>query len=449
MADLSEKSGQEVAKIQKPRSRGRDQDYWKERLFHASYSHGGQKRETKDWCIRIQHAGHREIFNLGTPNKAPAASRAKQRYDFLLAHGWEAARAEFKHEAEKERVAAKNAALTIGQYIELTEEIATGLGARTIHTYGACLRRLVADMTGRPFQPKEAEKWKAAIDRTPLDKISATAVEKWKAARLKKCDGNPKKEETAKTTMNSILRQCRALFGRKFVPKLREDGVVLPDPLPFANVDLFKEDTSAKFRHTVDPAALVRAAAEELAAPQRDDEPPEDYENRSQKFLAFLLCFAAGLRKREADTLEWSAVEFENGLIRIQKTEFFKPKTNASAKPVTLDAETVEMLRGFRARYPEDRFVLRSKLMPKPSAAYAYYRAEKTWVALADWLRDHGVDDEKPVHHLRKAITAIVAKKFGIFAAQRHARHTTPAVTARFYSDSEESVAPGIGDLFT
>lgn len=442
MADQSVKSGQEVAK--QKRSRGRDLDYWRSRLIRATYTRGGIRHETPDWCVRIQHAGDRHLFNLGTPNQDAAAKRAKEIAAYVKAHGWRAAEARFKHADEKARVKAEKEAVTVGGYLRSVAEVATAQSPRTLAVYESCLRRVAAEIIGKPGKRPSREK----IDATPLALLTATELEKWKAARLKACGGNPIAEDTAKTTMNSVLRSCRALFGKKFVPMLRGAGVVLPSPLPFSETALFGEDTSGKFSHDVAVADLVKAAATELAAPRGADESEPAFAARRQRYLAFVLVFAAGLRKAEADTLEWSAVDLDEGTITIRTTEYFRPKTKAAQKPVKLDPETVAILRGYRARARRDRFVLASEALPRPGHRHSFYRCDATWKALAAWLVRQGVTDPKPVHYLRKAITAHVAKRFGIYAAQRHARHTTPQVTARFYSDSDESVAPGVGALF-
>lgn len=425
--------------------RSGDATYWRNRLFKNTYTVKGEQRETKTWYIRLNHAGKRMGFNMGTTNRDAAATRARDCYQFLVANGWEMTEAEYKHTEEKAKVAARRNAITVGVFLEMVSELATDQSRRTLASYGSCLRRVVGEITGESPRIKEE---KAKIEATPLEKLTESAIDKWKAKRLKACDGNPEAEEAAMITANSILRGCRALFGRKFIPKLKRSGVRFPDPLPFSGIQLFPEDTSGKFSHEVKPEKLVKAANSELDAPRKKGESKPDHEARKQLYLAFILSFAAGLRKREADCLEWSAVDLEEGKITIKTTEFFKPKTNASAKPIKLDPETIAILRGFRARHPKDRFVLRSKRMPRPGSKWAYYRARHTWKGLVEWLVVQGVKDRKPVHYCRKAITALMAKKFGIFAAQRHARHTTPQVTARYYSDSDESIAPGIGSLF-
>lgn len=450
MVDLNQKSGSEVA--QKNRSRGRDLDYWKKRLVRRRFSYEGETKQAKDWSVRIQHAGRRQFFNLGTPNREAAAVAAKKIAAYVQAHGWVAAEREFRQAEEKARIKTERQMATVGTYLDSLMELAAEHRTRTLAAYAGCLRRLVGDIISRGGRKPDRK----MIDQTPLAVLTDDEIEKWKAARIRACEGNPIAEDTAKITANSILRNCRAAFGRKLLnpgrrEALRRSGLVLPDPLPFSRVALFEEDTSGKFTHDVGVEALVRAAAADLSGPRREGEGEgeEEFESRQQQFVAFLLVFAAGLRKGEADTLEWTGIDLEAGTVTVRTTEYFRPKTKASQRPVRLDPEAVEALRRYRAVYRKDQFVLRSPEMPRPSSRHAYYRCELTWSLLSRWLAAQGVRDSKPIHYLRKASAAFVARKFGIFAAQRHARHTTPAITQRYYSDSDETVAPGFGGLFS
>jgi integrase len=442
---VNEKSGSEVAQnFERARTKGRDLDFWKSRVFRRKFVHDGKTKEVQDWTVRIQHAGHREFFNLDTPNKVTAAARAKERFEFVKAHGWDAALAKFKHGEEKAKIAAEKDALSVGEYVGEVERLALDQRPRTIHDYGKCLRLILSEV----LEGEGVKATREKVDAIRLEDITPARLERWKAARIQPVRGNPQAGKTAKTTANTILRQARALFGKKIVPVLRKAELNLPPVLPFAGVNLFKEDSSSKFKRKIDPAKLIAAAVEKLDAPQGEGEDEKTFAARRQRFLAFVLVFAAGLRKGEADFLEWESVDFEKGELRVETTEFFEPKTEASGAPVLLDPETVAILRGFRAKYPKDRFVLRSKLKPRTATTYSFYRAEPTWKALQEWLVSQGVKDAKPIHYCRKAITDHMANAFGISAAQRHARHSTPQVTARYYADVNP-VAPGVGALFT
>jgi len=444
MADLNQKIGPKLARLEEKgqtRTKGRDIDYWKRRLEHHDAG-------AKEWSVRIYFAGKRQWFSLGTANRDSAAARAKERYEFLKGNGWEATIEKFTSAKEKAKVTAAKEALTVGAYIAEAGRLASVQRERTKHDYGKCLRLVLSEI----LEAEGKKPTRAKVDDIKLEDITPARIEAWRTRRTRKFQGNPLLEEKAKRTSNSILRQAKAIFGDKrdesVACVLRRNNVKLPAVLPFAEVKFPAEDSSSKFERAVDPAKLVANAVAELDAAQHRGEDEKTFAARRQRFLAFVLVFAAGLRKSEADFLEWDSVDFEKGELTVSITEFFRPKTKASREPVLLDSETVAILRGFRAKYPKDRFVLRSKLKPRTSSTYSAYRAAVTWDALQAWLVSQGVTDPKPIHYCRKAITDFMANEFGILQAQRHARHTTPQVTARFYAKGKP-VAPGVGAFFT
>jgi hypothetical protein len=86
-----------------------DVRYWQPRIFHQSYTREGKTRLTKDWAMKIAHQVRRETFPLGTPNKAAAATSARDIYLRLLAHGWEPTLAKYKPKMVAPKVAADEA----------------------------------------------------------------------------------------------------------------------------------------------------------------------------------------------------------------------------------------------------------------------------------------------------------------------------------------------------
>ena len=56
-------------------------------------------RKTGEYAVKIQHAGKRETFALGTSNKTAAAAKAKEIYLSLRAAGWGGTLAKFKPKA--------------------------------------------------------------------------------------------------------------------------------------------------------------------------------------------------------------------------------------------------------------------------------------------------------------------------------------------------------------
>ena len=70
----------------------------------------------------------------------------------------------------------------------------------------------------------------------------------------------------------------------------------------------------------------------------------------TERLKILLLATMAGLRRNEIDKLEWAAFRWDKGIIRIKATRYFHPKSEDSVGDVEVDAELLEIFRGFRAR---------------------------------------------------------------------------------------------------
>ena len=66
------------------------------------------------------------------------------------------------------------------------------------------------------------------------------------------------------------------------------------------------------------------------------------------------------------------------------------------------------------------------------------YRCDKHHRVLAAWLRERGIDDERPCHRMRKEFGSYVATSFGLFHAQRMLGHSSPKVTSDYYAGLTE-----------
>jgi hypothetical protein len=120
---------------------------------------------------------------------------------------------------------------------------------------------------------------------------------------------------------------------------------------------------------------------------------------RVEEFKAFLLSLVLGLRRREADLLEWQSFDFAAGTVRIETSKWFKPKTNESAAVLPVEPELIALFRGWRVRATSE-FVIESPRLPN-SVPYQSYRCQETFDALLGWLRAKGVQGQKPIHVLR------------------------------------------------
>ena len=423
----------------KPHSKS-DVRYWQARVFKKTFTVDGERRQASDYSVRIQRGGRRETFPLHTGSKTEAGKLAKEIYQVVVGSGWEAAMQQYKA-PKVERLEV----LTVGHYLAEVEAIATVV-PRTLEDYKRAFRQIVVAVEritdagktkkqrGSKFDYRAGgrERWVARVDAIPLNRITPRKIQRWKLDYVReKSEGNPERARRARTSVNSLMRQAKSLFGEKRVPHLRH--LDLPSPLPFDGVDFYPRE-SKRYSSTIDAASLYSEAAEELA-----DKHPESWK-------IFLLALGAGLRRGEIDTLLWEQIDFDRKLVRIKTTQYFKPKSEDSAGEVEIDDELVEILRELYER-GSGEFVIESSRDPKPGASYSFTRAESAFKTLYLWLQNKGVKDSKPLHTLRKEFGSIICQKAGLYAASRLLRHADIAVTASYYLDKKERVTVGIGAL--
>ena len=446
--------------------------YWESRVRKIVRKKGKERNEDRHYSARIGYKGQQHTFPLGTGNKAAAGKEAAKIYLFLLANGWEATREEFSpaYAPKSDRP------VTVGEYIR-EAEAAAEVSANTLKGYTRAFRRIVSDVAGinpiikvkrkrRVLDEKTGKKilkeveetkdvrhdyaadwrenggdreaWLAKVDAVKLERITPAKIQKWKQTFVKeRGEGSPLKEKTARGTANSILRKGKSLFSKSIL-NVTAETLNLPDPLPFEGVKLFPKKQLKKMRYESkikDTDAFFSAAVEEL--PMLDEE----------AFKIFLLAIMAGLRKGEIDSLLWENVDFEKERISVELTDFGGAKSEDSEDWIHADPELIEILRGYRAKAKGD-FVIESDRKPRPEREY-YYRADKSFHTLYDWLKTKGVSDQKPLHTLRKEAGTLIYERFGIYAASRALRHSDIRVTTQFYAEQKERVSTGLGSLLS
>jgi integrase len=179
---------------------------------------------------------------------------------------------------------------------------------------------------------------------------------------------------------------------------------------------------------------LLESAREELAVA------------KPELFKIFLLGAMAGLRRNEVDKLPWSAFRFDEGVICIEATAFFRPKSDGSEGDVLVDPELTEIFRGYHARATSE-FVIESDCEPNPGALFDHYRCRDHFSELIKWLRAHGVSARTPLHALRKEYGSQINARYGLTAAQEQLRHATVTVTAAHYVENKQRSVLGFGHL--
>lgn len=410
-----------------------DVRYWKSRLKKRSYKSGGKTVEIKEWQVRLFSGSSEEWFNLGTQNQAAAARQARDIYLHLRANGMAETVARFKAKPQEETKVS-----TLGEYIEAVDAQCT-LTPETLYGYARKARQIVGEILNIPHSPKKYDyvnggqgAWRKKVDSFKLENLTTAKINAWKKRYVEKAGTDPLKRKRAESTANSCLRNSKALFGKKIIRQL--SGLILPDEIPFREVEYFRQSAS-RYRSKVNIEALIKQANDEL----QGEEP--------EQFKIFILAIFVGLRRKEIDMLLWSAFDWERSIIRIQPTEYHGLKSDASADDVPVEPEVMALFKAFHEEAVDEEFVIRSDRAPKISKSYRYYRAEKEFKALLDWLRANGVEAIKPIHTLRKEFGRLITEQHGIFAASKLLRHSSIQVTASFYADDTRHLTVGLGKL--
>jgi hypothetical protein len=95
------------------------------------------------------------------------------------------------------------------------------------------------------------------------------------------------------------------------------------------------------------------------------------------------------------DKLPWTAFRWDEGVIRIEATRFFRPKSEESEGDILVDPELLEIFRGYYARRKSE-FVIESKKEPDRTVLYDHYRCGRDIGHLIEWLRSKGVVSNTP-----------------------------------------------------
>lgn len=455
-----------------------DVRYWRK---HVSKAERGDGYVSPLYSAQIAYddgkVKRRVRFPLETANLDAAASKAQSVYLSLVTNGWDATLERFKPKAFKPIRAA-----TVGDLIEAVRDHA-GIRPATLNGYAIALRLIVSQIEGIGDQPALDENgnprkdrrgkpvllsrfdhrtggrdaWARKVDAVTLDSLTADRIQKWKLDYLKAVGNAPDARRRAINSVNSNLRNARALFSAKALQHAKSN-LLLPDPLPFNGIKLESPPTT-RYISRIDAREILGDAKVALdptikmasgpslrvcgrfaaLSRQADRLSPE-------QFKIIVLCLLCGLRKREADTLLWRQVDFKKGVLKIETTEYFQPKTEDSHAAIDLDEDLVALMRGWKTGATGE-FVIESRNSPRYDIHRANYRCQRDFEAVNRWLKGKGVTAQKPVHELRKELGAILASEQGIFAAKTVLRHSDIRLTSRYYADKKVPIYSGLGEV--
>src|SRR6516165_1759905 len=178
-----------------------------------------QRGPGRPWRIKLQAGGERHTFSTKKVDKHEAAIVANEIYEHLLEHG--AAKTIEKYDTKSKA----GAVVTSGDLIKKVEAVWLGQ-ARTLQDYTTAVRRVVSEI-------KDVERDKA--DTIKIADIAHADIEAWRVAYIKAAGSSHARKDAARTSSNTILRACKALFGKKLLKKKLQ----LPElPNPFADIEL-------------------------------------------------------------------------------------------------------------------------------------------------------------------------------------------------------------------
>lgn len=367
--------------------------------------------------------GRRVWFQLATGVKREAAVKAAQIWVCCQAEGLAVALERWKRQPAVNS-AASVVGVTVGDVLQAASAFASARES-SLRAYSTALRAIVAEVVGITEQDREARR--AAADRVVLDAITPAAVTAWKVRRLSAAR-DPVAKRAAVVTVNSLIRNARALFSRRLLPFLRErlswDG-----PVPFDGV-LLEKAPSVRYQSRLDAPALLRSAWEELERVDPD------------VLTVIVLALACGLRRSEIDWLCWPALDLDAGKLRVESTKWHQLKSEDSAGVLDLSGDVAAWLRERqKAASPGAVFVLRGR---RVGSFKTGYRCKPLFSRVVAWLRGKGVVGKRPMHTLRKEIGSLIAAEHGIFAASRYLRHADIKITAAVYADQKNAVTSGL-----
>ncbi|MBC7367079.1 MAG: hypothetical protein H7343_09755, partial [Undibacterium sp.] len=305
-----QKIGQDEAEDKLAARAGKDsQAYWKTRVKQRVI----RGKPTPEFYGRFFEGDAEQWVCLNTSNRGSAATAARDLYLQIKAKGLAVAVAEFRPKAAPK--AARSA--TVGELLTEAKAVST-VRASTLAQYEVSLRRLVAGLlgmnpVGSVFYHKspEAKAWRDRVEGASLGILSDLRVEAWRKAYVADCT-DERARISKRNTAAAVIRNARAFFAPSFA-KAIGDKIRLPSPLPLVTLPI--GSSTRRFKTSADPRKLYAEALKDLTG---------------DSLTAFLLCITAGLRRGEADMLEWQAVNLDAALVHIAPTKWFLPKTEES-----------------------------------------------------------------------------------------------------------------------
>lgn len=361
------------------------------------------------YYFRKQIEGKTVKVSLKTTDKVVAAKRARMLAEEERTKLWEKVMGLASHKPYA----------AIGEIIRQYQDLAIGaVDAGTARNTISALRLVIRRGLGRD-EMKEDQ-----VDAESTAVLTGKLVESFEAFYVRRAAGDQVKEESAKRSVQSYLRQARAVFKPKRLKAYERAGLVLPDLQEF-----LEEETESPARQVkLPPSDALLAKTFEQAKIFRKLDPPG--------YIAWLLAVCS-LRRGEIGVMEWSWLTRRSDVPGI-----LVPAAVAKSKVdrfVPIDSFVEQELNEWR-RNPENpanretpptEFVLPH--VRNVSRQEVRLRASNIFKRVNAWMRGLGWETNHTLHEMRAYYLRQADQQHGIEVAQGLAGHADRRTTENNY----------------
>lgn len=348
------------------------------------------------WYFSMLYKGIRHSQSLETSDKEVAGGRAKLMREKIISRQWD----------QRLGLVVRGVA-TVGEVLAVFKQYAVGrLDEGTAKDYANALRLVVRRGLGKDEMKADA------VDSESANVLTAGLVREYESWMLQaavkevEATGDGSKLASAKRSINSYLRQARAVFTTSALQFYKEKDLVLPDAalLGFLKAPVVEEP---KLNRRAPSEEEVRPLFQAAKALKTED--PDAY-------IAWLLAAWTGLRRGDLASVQRSWLVQMNGHWVFNLPEGWQKNGEADTVPVhpNLAAELQ-----WYFKQSAGKFVL-----PSPDIGHggddADLRASAIFNRVYEWMRGLGWTDAKMLQAMRRY--------FGDQARDQHGEEWTKAL---------------------
>ncbi len=365
--------------------------------------------------FRKQVDGETIRVALKTTDKGVAVKRARALAEQELTKRWESVMGLAVHKPYA----------TIGEVALKFREITVGaIDEGTARNSVSALRLVVRRGLGKDELTPEQ------VDQESTLVLTGGLVENFERWYLKAAAGDPEREETAKGTVESYLRQARSVFKSKRLKGYERAGLVLPKLTEF-----LEEETEAPARQEKIPPS------DELL--KRTFEGAQKFRAKDPAGYICWLLSVCSLRRGEIMFMETSWLVEQDGhpgilaprAITKSRVDRFIPVDDWIAKELKAWVETVKEVNGHWYMLPSQSWRRRG-LAPVPAGSEPRplkSRAASVIKRVNNWMRAMGWETNHTLHEMRAYFLREADKQHGIKITQALAGHADQRTTEQNY----------------